>query len=386
MEIRMLSAEERLSTTVPLSRYAFMPSPAAAEVPGDDWVRANRDTVTFAAQEGGETLAAVAAVPMRQNVRGRVVPMAGIASVASHPLARRRGLVRELMRQAHAHMRTQGCVTAALYPFRPSFYAQFGYVGLPGRRRATFPPAGLGHLVRAQLPGSVAWRSVRDGYDEHRAFTLGQLERTHGFSVFPDSRAGQRRDRDEHWLVSARDSGGRTGGVATYRIERQGGDLVGDTFLYDGVLGRSLLLQFFARHVDQVARVVLPVGPHEVPELWGVDFSGDTTTLIDHPEVVAPMGRVLDVAGLAGIGAGDGETVVEVAGAGRWRLAGRGGRLVVQPSDEEPGARLSVAGFSGLVLGVLSAEEVAVRGLGTASGGALDALFPRELPYLFESF
>ena len=384
MEIRMVSAEERVRTTVPLARYAFSPSPVAEE-PDGEWVRFNRDTVTFVAEEGGVTLAAVAAVPMRQNVRGRVVPMAGIASVASHPLARRRGLVRELIGRTHRHMRELGHVTAALYPFRPSFYAQFGYVGLPGVRRATFPPAGLGQLVKAELPGETQWRHVRDGFDEFRAFSQATMITTHGFSTFSDSRAEQRRDRGEQWLVSARDAGGRTVGVATYRIERQGGDLVADTFLYDTVLGRTLLLQFFARHVDQVARIVLPVGADEVPELWGVDMSGDTTTRISHPEAVAPMGRVLDVAGLSGIRAGDGETVVEVEGEGRWRLKGSEGHLKAEETDEDPDAVLSIAGFSGLVLGVLSADDIAMRGLGEGNE-QLDRLFPRELPYLFESF
>ena len=74
----------------------------------------------LAAFEDDGALASAAGIPMRQNVRGLVAPMAGIASVTSHPLARRRGFVRELMRRILGDMRKTGHVVSALYPFRPS--------------------------------------------------------------------------------------------------------------------------------------------------------------------------------------------------------------------------------------------------------------------------
>lgn len=43
------------------------------------------------AEEDGVAVVDASAIPMRQNVRGCVYPMAGIARVATLPLARRRG-------------------------------------------------------------------------------------------------------------------------------------------------------------------------------------------------------------------------------------------------------------------------------------------------------
>ena len=383
MEIRRVPAEERAATITPLATYAFMPSPAPEKEPDTREVEYHRETVTFVAEEGGETLAGVSGLPMRQNVRGVVLGMAGVASVTSSPLARRRGVVRALLGRLFEEMRDAHPVSV-LYPFRPSFYEQFGFAGLPAARTAAFAPGGLGHLVRRELAGSVRWRPVGEGYDEQRAFALELLGRRHGFTVFAESRAVMLRDAPR-WLATAQDAGGRIVGAATYRIERQGGDLVADTFWTEGVLGRSLLLQFFARHVDQVARVVLPLADAgEAPELWGTDMTVEVTTRVAHPGAVAPMARVLDPAGLDGIRAGAGRAVVELP-EGRFELAGDDGVLRVRRTDRAPDATLGTQGFSALVYGVLDMAEIEVRGFGAGSA-ELDRIFPRELPFVSEAF
>ena len=88
----------------PLQSYAFVASPWPEE---DEAAYAKRSSffetaISFVAEEGGQALACAAALRMRQNVRGLVHEMAGVASVASHPSARRRGLVRGGARAAAA--------------------------------------------------------------------------------------------------------------------------------------------------------------------------------------------------------------------------------------------------------------------------------------------
>jgi hypothetical protein len=73
---------------------------------------------------------------------------------------------------------------------------------------------------------------------------------------------------------------------------------------------------------------------------------------------------------------------------GTWQLAGDGGRLTVA-KGAEPQARLTAAGLSGLVYGVLDPVDVIARGLGTVEAGAIEplrALFPREMPFMFADF
>jgi hypothetical protein len=319
--------------------------------------------------------------------------MAGIAGVATHPLARRQGLVRRLLTQLLGEMRDSGHVVSALYPFRPSFYERFGYAGLPKSRRVTFSPAALGRLLRTELPGEVSLERAKAGYQTYREFTLRLLGLWHGFSVFPDFRAERLRDQDQQWLALAR-VGGEVVAAVPYRITSHGDDLVADVMLTTSPLGRALLLQFFARHIDQVTQVVATVTPEELPELWVTDLDTVTEARAVAPASSAPMARVLSVDGLAGIAAGPARVAVTVVDdpfiAGQYVLDGTSGKLEVTRGDDRPeSATLTAAGLSALVYGVLDPAEVTLRGLGTVPDGAageLRTLFPRQLPFIFADF
>ncbi|MFI7599177.1 enhanced intracellular survival protein Eis [Actinoplanes sp. NPDC049681] len=393
MEIRQIAADERTDTMFPLQAYAFEPSP---------WAEAARETyakrmvfyrtvTSLIAEEDGRTLAGVAAFPMRQNVRGVVHDMAGVASVSSHPAARRRGLVRQLMSRLMRQMRDQGCAVSALYPFRPSFYGKLGYVGVPRVRTATFAPEGLSHLLKADLPGEVERLRLSEGFDDYDALTLRLLQERHGFSVFDETRTAEFRESPSLWVALARVDGEVVGAV-TYRIDQYGGDLVAGDLLTTGPMGRALLLQFFARHVDQVARIVLRIGTDEVPELWGTDLAVLTEGRVELPRRGAPMVRLLAIDALNGLHAGaEADVTVEVVDdeliGGRYRITGDSGRLAVEETKDEPQARLTCAGMSALAYGVLDPVEVMTRGFGHVEAvEELTALFPKQMPYLFADF
>jgi hypothetical protein len=395
MEIRRISSEERLTHAFPLQAYAFEASPAPLEEAEKyrDYLPFQEDNLTLVAEEGGTSLAAVSAVPMRQNVRGVLHPMAGVAGVAVHPLARRRGHVRTLLTRLLGDMRDGGHPVSVLYPFRASFYERFGYVGLPKRRHVTFAPADLGHLVRADLPGELTWERSGAGYDAYRAFTLRLAAERHGFAVFPDYRAERLRADDARWLVTARVDG-EVAGAAAYRLGGYGAELVVDDLLTTTPLSRALLLQFVARHVDQVDRVVAGIAADELPELWATDLGTVTESRTRVPNANAPMARLLAVPPLAGAQAGPGRVVVEVVDdpfiAGTYLLDGRGGKLEL--GSDEPGvprATLNAAGLSALVYGVLDPDDLPLRGFGAVpadAGAQLRTLFPRAVPYVFADF
>ncbi|GAA2669704.1 GNAT family N-acetyltransferase [Actinoplanes palleronii] len=392
MKIREITADERPATLFPLQAYAFMPSPWDDDLAEKYRQRMRYFTTTtcLIAEEDGETLAGVAALPMRQNVRGLVHDMAGVASVTTHPSARRRGLVRELLDRLLRQTREQGCAVSALYPFRPSFYARFGFVGIPVARVARFAPEGLSELLRRELPGSVQRLPIKEGFSPYDDLLHRLLDERHGFAVFDEVRAAEFRE-EPYWVALARAGDEVVGGVR-YRIDEHGGDLIASNLFSTGPLGRALLLQFFARHVDQVARIEVRLGADELPELWGADLSVTTTGTADYPRRNAPMVRVLDVPALAGSRAGRGGITVEIAGdeliGGVWRLGADDGRLTVTPGGT-PSATLTAAGFSALAYGVLDPVEVVTRGLGELDATAmtrLGELFPRETPYLFAEF
>ncbi|SBT50548.1 GNAT family N-acetyltransferase [Micromonospora auratinigra] len=399
MLIRRLTAEERPTTSFPLQAYAFEASPMAASRTEEfrEYLPYNAGNRSLVAEEGGEPMATASAVPMRQNLRGSVLPMAGVAGVTSQPLARRSGYVRALLHKLLDEMRDEGHPLSALYPFRASFYERFGYVGLPRRRTAVFSPDDLAPLLRADLPDEVTWQRIGAGYPTWRGWTEECLRERHGFAIFPDFRAVALRDRDDRWVVTAvRD--GRTVGAVTYRIDDHGGTLLADDLLAADPYARAALLQFFARHIDQVERISVQLPADELPELWLTDLAVHHEARVSRPGSPAPMARLLSLDALAGLPAGAGRVRVELVD-DRWLtgshlLDGTAGRLELLPDDSAaegsvPTATLTAAGLSGLAYGVLDPAEVAVRGLGVVPVDAADELrriFPRALPYLFADF
>lgn len=393
MEFRQISAAERTTSMFPLQSYAFLASPWPD---GDEEAYARREryfetTISMVAEENGTALACGASLRMRQNVRGKVHDMAGIASVASHPSARRRGLVRGVLERLMRQARDEGATVSALYPFRPSFYARFGYVGIPRHRVAQFAPEGLSHLIRVELPGEVERLSMRDGFDEWQGLQERLLGEQHGFAVFDETRAAEFRE-DKRWMAVARVDGEVVGAVH-YCVSAYGGDLLASNMLTTGPLGRALLLQFFSRHVDQVAHVRVRVSADEVPELWGTDFAVTTEAKVEQPSHSGPMVRVLDMPALTGTAVGDGDVTIEIPddelAGGVWRLVGEGGRLTVTKGTDAPAATLTVGGFSALLYGVLDPVEVVIRGLGQVDNSAiapLISLFPRQMPYICADF
>ena len=274
-------------------------------------------------------------------------------------------------------MRDDGTPVSALYPFRPSFYARFGYVTLPQHRTAVFSPDGLAGLLRAELPGELRWRRIADGYADHRALTAataGRAARLRGVPRLPGDRPA---GRTTSWVVTAHVDGELAGALA-YRIDDHLGELSADTLLHTGPVGRALLLSFLARHADQVDRIKLALLPGETPELWAddllVETKADVRTLGEH----APMARVLSLDGLDGIAVGPVAITVDVVDdallAGRYHLDGTGGTLAVDRTDAPPAASLSAAGLSALVYGVLDPVEIALRGIGTIPLEAAEAL------------
>src|SRR5689334_18296857 len=117
MKIRRVGAAERADVVFPLTAYAFEPTAEFDELL-ERYRRRMRffaQVTTLVAEEDGRARACVASLPMRQNVRGRVLDMAGVASVASHPESRRRGYVRELLWRLLGEARDSGAVVSTLY-------------------------------------------------------------------------------------------------------------------------------------------------------------------------------------------------------------------------------------------------------------------------------
>jgi predicted acetyltransferase len=393
MEIRQITPDE-MDRILPIRVYAFEASPPTPEKADEiaRFMSFRTQNTTLTAEEDGEILASVSGIPMRQNVRGVVHPMLGVAGVVSNPLARRRGHVRTLMHELMRRGREDGRAVSALYPFRGTFYGRLGYVGLTSAKTVTLRPADLASLLALDLPGEVKVRRIVDGWDDMITLLDRAIAARHGFAEFPEYRRHQFRDANRHWLVTAH-VGGEVVGAIPYRITDYGGELVGDLMLHDGAIARALLLRFLATHADQIETITLGVGPSEAPELWSTDFAGTVTSTVKIPHPAPPMVRVLDLPALTGLPAGEARVALRVVDdpylGGDWVLDGAGGALTVSSGSSDSAVRLTAAALSGLVYGVLGPEEIVARGLGIVPPSAWDdltTLFPRADPWLFLEF
>jgi hypothetical protein len=183
--------------------------------------------------------------------------MGGVFGVASHPGARRRGYVRQMMSRLFQILHEEERPLSCLYPFRESFYERLGYVTFPHPRTAIFDPGPLSPLLKTDLGGELELLRIDEGYGQYRAFLRQVQPLIHGFALFEEEQEVTAKDA-KHWLVLARE-GDQVVGAMLYRLK---GDFIPLTmdvwrFYYSSARGRYLLLSWLARHIDQVEKVEL---------------------------------------------------------------------------------------------------------------------------------
>ena len=394
LEIRQVAGEAMVAAMYPLTNYAFRASPPFPD--REEWgemVRHREGVTCFAAFDGDTSVACAESTAMTQNVRGALLKMGGIWGVATHPAARRRGICRELLSRLLSAMHEAGEAVSGLYPFRESFYERLGYVTFPQWREATFSPLALAPLLKLDLDGEVELALVGDGLDAYYEVTAEAQRGAHGMALIT-AHGMVPSSTDKAWIAVAR-SHGVPVGLLLYTLA---GEHVADftmrvaRFVTLSSLGRYLLLQWIARHVDQASSVEVKLGPHDRIETWLSDLKPHVAT-----EPIAPMGRVVDVAGLGGLRVGEGGLRVRVRDAqcpwneGAWRLEGADGALQVTRLVESAivDGELSIQALSALVYGTHDPGDFAFRGWATLSEASISILrrvFPPMLPHMYTRF
>lgn len=386
VSIRVVEPEEFFALGI--NSYAFGASPAKPDPEksrrGMQYLESLTGIAVFA---DGDPQASAALFEMTENIRGKVLKMGGYGGVASFPQARRQGYVRNLLNYGFGLMHEQGMPVATLYPFRDSFYERLGYAQFPQNRFAIIKPENLAPLLRETLPGEVTQRDMAAAFDDWWGFQGRLLGERHGMALFARSRAVQWQDDNDDWVVLVREHGEITGAM-TFRITGYHKNLEASSFQYTTPAARYQLLAWIARHVDQVKEAVIELGPGEHPETWYRDINSTSST--DHENAwVAPMGRVISVAGLDGIGAGA-EGMVSFTlvddqcpwNAGVWTLTGEGGVLRVTRGGN-PACHLTIQGLSALVWYGEDPATFRFRHWGDPDAEAsatLRGLFPAVLP------
>ena len=394
IDIREVDGDEFIETGRAVADYAFGKSPVerdleAARKAKPYHVNA-RNLVAFIDNMPQATLTSH---EMAQNVRGTIVPMGGIAAVASMPSGRRRGVVRQLFERVFEVQRGMEMPISALYPFRDSFYERMGYAGFPKPRFLTLKPETLAPLVRHEKPGTCEQVSMKVGFEEWRAFLERYQMQAHGFALKHITNARRWQDNNDSWVAFARHEGEIVGAM-TFQITGYGGKLIAGTFYTTSSVGRYQLLDWIGRHTDQVKEAIVELRPDDYPEVWFRDLEASVTCGIEHAWP-APMARVVDVARLGGIGAGQGSVTLDVMDSfcpwntGRFTLRADNGKLVVEEGGSDIATPITIQGLSALVFSGHDPADFQFRGWGDpdlATQDALRRLFPTAIPDIHETF
>jgi predicted acetyltransferase len=391
-QIRRLPTEEILEILFPLAQYAFHPSPPFGD--RDEWeqiIRQRLGVTYFALFEEGKPVATVAGAAMTQQVRGKVYQVSGVWGVTTHPAARRKGYCRRLMGALLAANREAGQPLSCLYPFRESFYERLGYATFPRPRTARLNPAALAPLLKQELGGTVEMMLIGDGYDTYREYVQRLQARVHGLGLFIHGDKARAQMQNRSWLALAR-AGGEVAGLLLYDLKGEEPTqltLRAHRFYYDTSQAKYMLLQWIARHVDQAREVEIWLPPYEQPEIWLADIRIRTES-----QARAPMGRVVDVAGLGGMETGPGRFAARISdplcpwNEGAWQFETAEGTLHVTRAAEAD-CGLSIQALAALVYGIHDAGDFQFRGWGDPPASVqatMRSVFPPRIPYLHEYF
>ncbi len=162
MNIRSLRKSD-LSDYAHLVHYAFGAPPPRAERYAQ--FVAKYLQYSLGAFDGSRMLAGMWYYPYNMRVGEDMLPMGGVAAVATFPEARNRQLVRKMMTQGHAQMRDEGRPVAVLMPFRGSFYARMGYEHTFYYNEWTFTPHDLARPPKhratvRRVDGITEWKAL----------------------------------------------------------------------------------------------------------------------------------------------------------------------------------------------------------------------------------
>lgn len=387
VEIREVRGRELLDTSFVLSSYAFGLEVEPNRKEHEEVLPTQEEKRFLVLFEDGRPMATSGTIPMTQNVRGKICPMGGLASVGTHPSGRRKGYVRRLVVRHLREMRERGEVVSTLWPFRESFYGRLGYVSFPVSPVVRFPISGLSPLLNRDPGGEVEVKTIREGFEEYRSFLEEVQPHVHGMALRPPKNASYLPRDNEHWLAVARIEG-KAAGVMLYRAK--GEDVEVEYFLHRSSPAKYLLLRWLALHVDQVRDVWLHAPPRLRPETWLYDLRAK----VQSPDSLSPMGRVVVVEGLSGMRVGPGSFSARITDGqcpwneGGYRFDSVDGTLEVSRS-ERPDCELDIRGLSALVFAGYEPGDLVFRGWGdppVETQEAMRDMFPPEMPYLHEQF
>ncbi|MHA1672042.1 MAG: GNAT family N-acetyltransferase [Promethearchaeota archaeon] len=355
--------------------------------------------------ENEEIVAVLRSIPLIQNVRGSMKNMTGIGMVASSPETRCRGNVRKLMEDTIFENYKQGVAVSTLYPFKDSFYQQFGYINAAPHVFLEVNPAWLTPWNTLPAGYTLERTTVAKAGDIFQNLHTHTMKQFNGGTIRPPRRWREFIDGKDTPAIIAYNANHRPEGFLTYGISGYGFKLFGETnigtfnrvgFFHSTLQGKHCLLHYLYLHSDQIHRVLMPFYPHESNMYaWMKGF-----TKVNIRQHLLSMVRIINVEkALSEISVGSpGEITFSVSdemapwNTGQYRLSTSSGKLSIEKLNDLPqnqGIIVSIGGLSSLLYGISSLEELEyfgwIHGLDSSSRAVLKSWFP-QIPYCLSEF
>lgn len=335
---------------------------------------------------GGVMAGTAMSFSLELTVPGQVqLPMAGVSWVSVHPLHRRQGILRALMRSQLDDLHARGVPLAGLGASEAGIYGRFGYGPATWdsswrlSRGAVRHLAEMDHAGRLELAEPARAQQVLPAiHEQARRSQVGEVRTYPGF--WRDHTADDQ--RHGRLFVVYRDHDGDASGYASYRFEReqrwssQATVTVDHLVACTGAAYRSLWA--YLADLDLTDSVAARGRPEHEPLQWALEDRRqlEVTSVHDHLWV-----RLVDLPeALSGRRyAAEGSLVLEVADSfcpwnqGRWLLevSPDGATCRPAPAAGNDGLRLDVSVLGSLFLGGVSVARLAASGLIEADPASL---------------
>jgi len=394
-EFRHVPEEDRDAFRAMVS-YAFSPEDGPFdEDEADDPPPSATVGTRYGLYDNDDLLTACKLIDFRTRVRGDYHDLHGLSAVASPPERRRQGLVGEMLHESLARSREEGVYLSALWPFKRSFYAQYGWVTATRAVEHALDPSALsfapdhdqGEFVELDADDWERAAAVHDAHGAPYELTMDRTEewwRKRVFSGWKD---------DPYAFGFERD--GDLAAYLTYSVEDGDGKTlhVRDWAAVDHV-ARLAVLRFLADHDSQVDQV--HVWTPEDADL--LDLLPDTDD-VEATVKLCPMARLVDVPdALEALSYPEDADVDLVLGVAdplvdwnddTYRLSVVDGDATVERSDANPDVELGVGALSELYVGYRDAHTLEAVGELDAESETVDALaecLPKRPTFLREGF
>ncbi len=310
-----------------------------------------------------------------QVVRGEIKKMSGIASVSTPPEYRRKGYIKTLMIKTFENMKSKEQCVSMLWPFKDSFYNSFGYVNACSEMRVKMPIHSFSHYIDLSKNIQGDWSELKvkavDVKDIFDQFKSEIAYKHNGLILLTGISDGVWNSKCKNNLAIIIKLNGKVEAIARYTKKgfQEKGEIIVEEMYWKGIEARMQLFYFFAKHLDQVAKIQLPIP-------FGTNFHQWIKNTMSSFEVTIPyfpwMVRIIDVKdAINGIPVSDnGSLIVQVVDEYcKWNE-----NIYEIKSDElrlnicenrlsNVDVKIDIRGLTSLLYGTLSIDELEFVGL-----------------------